>query len=379
MDGIFELRIDKIAALGEGLGAIKGKKAFVPFTAPGDLVKARIVKEYKDYVRAEIVEIVDASPDRVKPSCPLYGACGGCSLQHMRDDAQREARMEIFEEALGRAGLAAESLPRIEMKSGSPYGYRSRFRFIGTGGGAGLMKSESEEPVLLHDCPVAAQPVRDFLVEAGTPPGEAVPDGLRVQVYGGAEGLFLEGRDETARERIASRTIRFRTAGFFQSNAEMLGILASDILGLAPGGRIADLYGGCGTFSAFLAEKAERTVLVESDSASAALAKENAGAATSLDVAAMRVEDWIGTGAQRARLDAALMDPPRGGLSPSVRSWLSSSGPATLMYVSCDAVTLSRDIAALAAGGYRIEGLTAYDFYPQTARLECLALLSRAA
>jgi len=118
--------------------------------------------------------------------------------------------------------------------------------------------------------------------------------------------------------------------------------------------------------------------LVEEDAGSARMAKENAIPAGKMDVYAMRVEDWIKDFARKARLDAVVADPPRGGLSAQVRSWIKASGIPLVAYVSCDSVTLARDLADLGGAGYRADFLGAYDFYPQTARLECLAILRRA-
>jgi 23S rRNA (uracil1939-C5)-methyltransferase len=387
MEGTIRLRVERAAALGDGLGRLEGKSVFIPFAAPGELVRATIVEDRGDYARARLVEVLEPSPDRVEPLCPLYGACGGCSLQHLSAPAQRELRAGILREALGRGGEAGEGLPGIETVEGPAYRYRNRFRFTWTQKGPGLLRAQSDLAIHLPSCPLAAPEVNEFLsawTDDGQGGGSSVGNfprpegGERRSLYGSEEGLFIEGRDSLACARVAGKLLSFPTDGFFQSNLSALESLIGDLLERVGGESILDLYGGVGTFSAFLSERASRIVLVEEQSRSARMAQANVGnASCKFSVAAMRVEEWIGLPGAGKGFDAAVLDPPRTGLSPKVRAWLAASGPPLLAYVSCDAATLARDIKALRGTGYALESLRAYDFYPQTARLECLAILAR--
>jgi 23S rRNA (uracil1939-C5)-methyltransferase len=383
---IVDLRIEKVAALGEGLASMGGKKVFVPFTAPGELVSARIVEDRRDFARAELVDLKEASPDRIDPACHLFARCGGCTLQHLSERAQREARLRIMDEAFERAGIGFADPSRIAMRDGPAFGYRNRFRFIGTEKGPGLLEGGSARAVHLPSCPVASASIDAFLRSDGADSAVAdtsrygrIGEGERKNVYGGSKGLFIEGRDDVAKEIVDGKTLSFRTGGFFQSNAGMLAVLVRDLVEMMPGGIIADLYGGCGTFSTFLAGRAERVTLVEEDPLSASMAKENSSGEGRMDVYAMRVEEWIKFPTRKARFDAVIVDPPRGGLSVAVRSWIKSSGVPSIAYVSCDPVTLARDMADIEGDGYSADFIGAYDFYPQTARLECLAILRKTA
>jgi 23S rRNA (uracil1939-C5)-methyltransferase len=375
MDGPVELRIEKIAALGEAAATWKDQRVFIHGCAPGELVRVRLGPPRGGYARAELLEVLEPSPARVSPACPLYGSCGGCSLQHLNDVAQREVRLGLLREALARSGLA--DAPEPAFRPGPGLGYRNRFRFSGTPSGPGLLMASSSRVISLPSCPVAVPEVEAFLGrEAGGGEG-AIGPGQRRLVFGSQMGLFIEGRDSLARARVLERDFAFPAGGFFQSNLAVLGALVSDLDRGLGGDRLADLYGGAGVFSAFLSSKASSIQLVEEDPASAAAARANVPGPARLDVAAMRVEDWIKLPAAARPFDAILVDPPRTGLSRPVRRWLIERSAPLLAYVSCDTTSLARDVASLCQAAYRLSFLGAYDFYPQTVRLECLAILER--
>jgi 23S rRNA (uracil1939-C5)-methyltransferase len=167
---------------------------------------------------------------------------------------------------------------------------------------------------------------------------------------------------------------------FFQSNGFMLEKLIADLLQIAAEADtklpMADLYCGVGTFAAFLGEKFPRTDLVEENPKAIVLAREN--------VRGMETRLFAQTGdlwAKGCHLESnygfMVADPPRQGLSPALRRALAQRGPPILAYVSCDPATLARDSGELISGGYRLERLTGYDFYPQTAHIESLGVFVR--
>jgi 23S rRNA (uracil1939-C5)-methyltransferase len=205
----------------------------------------------------------------------------------------------------------------------------------------------------------------------------------RFTLYARGETLLSEGIIRGAAMRrgavlLRDREIRLDAGVFFQSNGFMLEALIEDLIGVAreadTGLPMADLYCGVGVFAAFLGGLFPRVDLVEENPAAIALARENArGLETELF--AQTVDRWV----KNRSLEYGFMvvDPPRQGLSPELRQALVRKGPPALAYVSCDSATLARDSGALVAGGYRLEQIRGYDFYPQTSHIESLTVFTR--
>jgi 23S rRNA (uracil1939-C5)-methyltransferase len=376
---LIDVDIEKVASSGEGLGRWNGKRVFVPLCLPGERVRARLSGPSGDFAKAGLVEVLSASPERRTAPCPRYAECGGCSLQHASIAAQLEIKRGILAEAFSRIGKIGMDPAAVDILHGAEFACRNRFQFHGGKTGPGLMSRSGAAHVPLSSCPVASGEVNLFLSQESAP--ASVPPGSRRVVFGSAAGLFVEGRDEEAYARVCGSRLRFSCPGFFQSNLEMLELLVERLSAFLPGGEgLADLYGGVGTFSAFLGGAYGRVSLVEENPASAACAESNLSASGArLDIQAMPVEEWIGLAASKRRFDAIVCDPPRTGLSASVRRYLALSGAPRIAYVSCDPATLARDLGFLLKEGYDMESFAAFDFYPQTAHIESLALLARKA
>ena len=181
-------------------------------------------------------------------------------------------------------------------------------------------------------------------------------------------------RDLTA--LVCGRPISLSVGCFFQSNLAVLQKLVPWTIEGLSGAAAADLYSGVGLFGAFLQGRFERIVCVESSTLSISFARRNSAGQGS-EFYPMDVEQWISSGAAKGPFDAVIVDPPRIGLSPEVRQWLCDSPPARLVYVSCNPVTLARDLGQLCAQGFTLEQLKLFDFYPQTSHVEAVAHLAR--
>jgi 23S rRNA (uracil1939-C5)-methyltransferase len=375
----FTAPVERLAAGGAGIVHIDGKTVFVDYTAPGDLVSFRITETRKTWARGELGEVLEPSADRRVPACPLYGTCGGCSLQHLNYPSQLREKEGMLRDALIRIGGIA-CPPPVKTVPSPEYGYRNRVQFHGVPGTnrPGFKARKSGKIVPLKDCPVADEGVRQALGggRIAAPPGKR-----RFTVYSRNGLLLREGRDGPAAAAFLDREILMEAGVFFQSNAAALERLIPDLRALAgradPSLPAADIYCGVGTFAAFLGERFPRMDLVESDAAALNLARKNvAGPFTRYFP--LTDEEWV----QEIRrappsYGFAVVDPPRRGLSPSLGRWLAEQGPPLLAYVSCDPAALARDGASLCGGGYRLESAAFYDFYPQTAHIETLAVFVR--
>ena len=389
-------QIEGIAAGGAGLARREGQPVFIEGTAPGDRIAARITEEHRGWARAEPVEIISPSADRLEAACPLYGICGGCSLQHLRYEAQTAAKAAILKEAFTRLGGTVPPEPQVFPSA--PWEYRNRMQFHcikqfhyipeqvrrsrktpAAPAPVGLKARNNGGLIPLNDCPVADPGIRRALNEGAILPP---PQKDRFTVYA-RQGLFLsEGGLSRGRLSLLDRELTLDAGVFFQSNAAMLELLGADLRRIAgeaeAGLPMADLYCGVGTFAALLGDTFPRIDLVEENKHALALARENVRG-EGREFFALRDEEWVrlksrAGGRSGKAYGFMVADPPRQGLSPALARWIAVEGPPLFAYVSCDPATLARDSRILRAGGYGLAELRFYDFYPQTAHIESLAV-----
>ncbi|HWP67782.1 MAG TPA: TRAM domain-containing protein [Rectinemataceae bacterium] len=379
------LTVEKLASGGDGIAFHDGRAVFVPLSIPGEKVLCEITETSKDYSRARILDILDASPFRTEPPCPIFGLCGGCSLQHIDYSRQLELKTDSVREAFKR--IAKFDPGKLTSRPSSPYGYRNRAQFHFTDDhGIGFMEAESASSVRAEGCPVAVGVMDAWLRKQNR---KSRPDkDLRARigardrfvVFGQDDRLYIEGQDAQAKAVVAGREYRFPLKHFFQSNLEAADALLKDALSGLSGGVAVDLYSGAGLFAAGLALQFDKVICVESDTVSLEAARGNVPAGAG-EFHPTDVESWAQAISARTRCgetrhyDWILADPPRSGLSPATREWLKNADQGGFTYVSCDHVTMARDIGDLLSSGWRLETLALYDFYPQTGRIEALARL----
>jgi len=366
-----ELSIEKLVAGGDGLAFREGKAVFVPGVLPGETVRVRLVETRRDFDRAALVEVLKPSPGRVAPPCALAGICGGCDWLHISYKEQVRQKAAIVREALRRAG--GIEWGEVEVEPGPPLAYRTRVQIHrdshGTLGFKGL---GSARVVHVAFCPIADPGInRIFSGDV------AAPDGLeRFSACSVGNRVAREGIDDDIdiRVRVAGKETVFSVGCFFQSNLAVLERLVPFVLEKLDGTSAADLYCGVGLFGAFLAERFSSVTVVESSTTSAAYARRNLPEPRCA-VYPMTVEQWTASGAAGGPFDAVIVDPPRAGLGVEVRQWICRVMPRWLRYVSCNPVTLARDLRDFVSRGFLLDDLRVFDFYPQTSHIECVARL----
>jgi 23S rRNA (uracil1939-C5)-methyltransferase len=379
----FTVRIEKIAAGGAGLARVEGKTAFIEGSAPDETVLCRISEDHRSWVRAELIEIIEPSPRRTAPSCDLYGKCGGCNLQHLKYSAQLAAKTAIMEESFVRIGGFSQEegcLPQIKVIPSKLWGYRNRMQFHSTAGGAwGLKARKTNEIVPIADCPIADPGIRALLQNKAAPSSPPPLSPERFTIYARNGLLLSENGVRQGKTKVLNRELALDIGVFFQSNGAMLEKLLTDLQEIVRNAEknlpMADLYCGVGTFAVFLGESFPQIDLVEENRTALTLARENI-VPFFVDFYAQRSEEWAKNLSAR-QYSFIIVDPPRQGLDTALTQRLSSNGPPLLAYVSCDPATLARDSKALCEGGYELIELRWYDFYPQTAHIESLAVFSR--
>jgi 23S rRNA (uracil1939-C5)-methyltransferase len=366
-----EILIEKLVAGGEGLGFLDGKAVFVPGTLPGEKVRVRLTQRRRDFDRASLVTVVAASPNRQDPPCRLAGVCGGCDWLHIRHEEQLRQKVDIVREAFRRVGRF--SWDEVSVHAGPSLGYRNRAQIHrDRNGRLGFMGAASQDTVPVEICPVSDQGInRVFAKPALAPPGLD-----RFTVWGQGDTTAVEGIDDDRdiMVQVRGKKIVFSVGCFFQSNLSVLSELVPFATRDLSGGTAADLYCGVGLFGAFLTERFSRVTAVEASSLSLSFARRNI-TGPAHDFYPMSVEQWIETGLAREAYDAVVVDPPRAGLGPEVRRWLCTAGPGRLVYVSCNPVTLARDLGELTSRGFTLDQVGLFDFYPQTSHVETVARL----
>jgi 23S rRNA (uracil1939-C5)-methyltransferase len=387
------VRFKQIADGGAGVGRLlNGKTVFAPFAAPGDLAQVKIVKEAPHWAMAEIEKLVEEGPARISPFCPFSNnwdnstRCGGCNMQHIAYPAQLEEKKNVIKSAFIHLGGIKE-LPEISVHVSPQRACRNRMQFHADGKtGVGLKQWKKNGLIPINCCPIADDGINERLQEGALTP---VPGLERFNVYS-YQGLFLQEGLPPAKGRvnIAGKKLQTDVRLFFQSNAAMLEKLGQDLAGIAeeaaasrPQALMADLYAGVGTMSVLAGDAFKKIDLIEENARSLEMAEENCAGKTGRRFFALSDQAWAERQTHAPGLEPyafAIADPPRGGFSSGLSAWFVQSGPPVLAYVSCNPATQARDAKILINGGYSLEKVSFYDFYPHTSHIESLAVFRRA-
>lgn len=419
------LVIDGLSDRGEGIGREGGRAVFVPFAIPGERVT--VAETGRSRRRsARLLRVEQPSPDRVAPDCPVFGECGGCQLRHVRYPAQPALKQRILRDAL-RSVARLEVGPIEVAPSPRDIGYRNHVRVqVGPGpeGGAlfGFFGGAGRRLIPFERCRLMPEPfhlalaaLRDTLgplaggqrrlagevwLRHSDRAGEILITLVGLPLVDGAETLAavpgmcgvlhkpssrerpaarpLWGRDHLVEEAL-SLPVSLRAESFFQVNTLQARALFSRVLSLAgqPSGPIVDAYCGVGVLARLLAARGWQAIGIELQRDTVEWARRDAAgdprraefvAGAAEQVLPRLVEEGL-------RPAAAVLDPPRAGCDEGVLRALRRAEVPRLIMVSCHPGTLARDIHRLLGLGYRLAGIEAFDMFPHTAHLECLAIL----
>lgn len=379
-----ELDVGAVAHGGHCVSRAEGRVVFVRHALPGERVIAEVTEDRgKSFCRADAVQVLRASPDRVPQPCPVArpGLCGGCDWQHARPEAQHELKAQVVAEQLRR--LAGIEWPvRVEGLSGGTLRWRTRTRFItAEDGRAGLRVHRSHRIVPLTDCPITTYSAARAGLSQRRNAGEQVEvtedDAGLVHVRAGGR----QRRGGVAEQHAVGRTWRLAAHGFWQGHpaaAETFAHVVAEWAAVTPGARAWDLYAGVGLFAAVLAEQvgpAGQVLAVESGHRAVSDGKANLADLPQVRWRRGRVEQVLPRTAGRPVV--VVLDPPRKGAGRTVVKVIGDARPERVVYVACDPAALARDVATFGSHGYRLDRLRAFDAFPMTHHVECIALLRR--
>jgi len=432
-----ELLIERLIPGGDGLATLNGLKVFVPFAAPEERVKARIVLQKSDYAVAQIEEIIEPSPLRRKPACPYFGRCGGCQLQHISYPGQLVIKKLLVNDSLQHIGGIFVPVDNIRFQS-SEWRYRNKTQYPVRRRKQlqiGFYEKGSHRLIDIPVCllhPEGFDHLRQYLSAIITLSREQVYDERRHQgnirhiiLRQGANDTFLivivtrtsslskalvkaladfpqitgvvqsinpeptnrilgsqmktlYGREFITQE-VLGKKFRVSAGSFFQVNLAQAEELARRVLKAAmPTGTetVVDLFSGVGMLSLVLAERVKRVTGIEIDHRAVADARYNA------EIQGVKNVEFIEGDVDNAiagieRADIVIIDPPRKGCSPQTIAQIVRLNPQLIIYASCNPATLTRDLVLLQGLGYNCQQVEPLDMFPQTAHIEVVVRVVR--
>jgi 23S rRNA (uracil1939-C5)-methyltransferase len=379
------VKIERIVPNGFGIAFAEGLTIFVSLAAIGDKVSIRINKKKGKLAFAEIVEIIEDSPFRVKPKCVYFGKCGGCDFQQMSYEAQLSAKVEIIKDCLKRIGKLDWQEEISIIPSLNPFDYRSRASWHADTRTKklGYFRRNSNDVFDIETCEILTSELKETFAnfKQNLNFAEIWSEKIEIEATNANEQISVYSSEiiEPTNE-IFFETEDFRyfynAETFFQGNQSLIPKLI-ELATKDVNGKIAlDLYCGVGLFSLPLAKNFEKVLAVEANSVSIEFAKKNAENArlSNVEFTDEDVKEWLES--NEIKPDFVLLDPPRTGAEKDVLEKIIQLKPHNISYVSCEPSTLARDLKVLVENGFKIDSITAVDLFPQTHHIETVVKLA---
>lgn len=369
--------IQAIAHGGHCVARHDGQVIFVRHSIPGEKAKVKITGVTKNFARADVVEVLHESPDRVKPKCRYAKSdgCGGCDFQHIDPARQRTLKSEIIAEQFRR--LASLDLS-IKVEEVLPvFGWRTRMEFTSsTDRKAGLFKSRSNELIEIDSCEIA-----DANIDFAKLNLLMAPSGKKIDAIVDSSGnanYFVEGRDnfKLVKQEVSGFDFEISPESFWQSHKrapELLSDVVFDFAKYQNGDHVFDLYSGVGLFAARAVAAVGspgRVTMIEESPSAITDARRVFAEVFNVEVVQGRVEKAL---AKFVRADVVIADPPRTGAGAKVLQEIVRLAPRSLIYVACDPAALARDTAILLSNGFKLDAIRAFDLFPMTQHMELVA------
>ncbi len=385
-----DVRIDNLTNEGAGVARVDGWVVFVPFTLPGELVRCSVFRNHKNFSEADLVEVLEPSPQRVDPRCPLFGQCGGCQYQHLNYAEQLHWKKRQVAELLKHMAKIEHPVSEV-ISSPVEYAYRSKitphFHRPKNGGiGAiGFLRARTRNAMVdVPHCPIAMPQLNEQLAqvrERARANADTFKNGATLLMRAAKNGVLTSPHD-LAVEEVNGVKFEFQAGDFFQNNPFILERFVRHAIdeAKATGAKyLVDAYCGSGLFAISAARDFEQVLGVEIAETAVKKAAHNA------DLNQLGNCRFIAAAAQEVFKDipypgadtVVLIDPPRAGCSPEFLQQLFAFAPKGVVYVSCNPATQMRDLVLFTEAGYKLGTVQPFDLFPQTKHLECVMTLSR--
>ena len=410
---IVDVTLEKLTYGGDALGRLPdGRAVFVPFGLPGERVRVRLVDEKRGFARAELLEVLDKSPERIKPKCRHFGTCGGCHYQHLPYENQLKAKTEILRDQLQRIGKLENPPVKPIVASPDEWNYSNQVQFHLTNDGKlGLPEAGFITALIpITECHLPEQAINDLwhqlefepnqeidgvslragmdddlmlVLESETPetPDLEIEAGISITHVFDENTVVIAGSDHVF-IRVLERDFKVSAASFFHINTKMAGKLVEYLLAklpVTPSTTLLDIDCGIGLFSAFLAPKCRQVIGIEASHSEFEDFAVNLDEFDNIELYEGLAEEILPALAGRIGNSTYILVEPQGtGIEKAALDAIISIKPQAIAYVSCDPSTLARDAARLISAGYRLDEITPFDISPQTIHIGSIGIFTRA-
>jgi 23S rRNA (uracil1939-C5)-methyltransferase len=406
------VNFEKLVMGGDCLGRLAdGRAVFVPFVLPGEVAEIEITESKSRFARGRVVNLLETSPDRIEAPCPYFTICGGCQYQHLGYTKQVTLKKELVKDQLERIGGFSD-IPEFKITpSPCPYSYRNQVQFSPDADGKlGFNQVSSDQILPIDKCFLIPDELNLILSQVELDPYSGISriamridsDGEIMLVFEGesdvapelnielpvssayispdGKSLNLSGNDALV-YKVMGKEFLVSPESFFQVNLPVAEEMVRHVTSLIDGQRdlqILELYSGVGLFTRFLAPHAGQLTAIESSPSACFDFVSNLDEFENISLYEGAVEVILPAIIEQIRpIDLVVLDPTRIGLNPQARQALIDLQPSQIIYISCNPSTLARDLKHLSEAGYSIANLQAFDMFPQTAHVECIALIQK--
>ena len=388
---LVQVTIEKVAHGGHFIARHDGAVIFVRHAIPGEKCTIQITSTGSSFNRADVISVEAPSEFRVQAPCSFAhrNGCGGCDFQHISVDHQRTLKSDVIAEQFSR--IAKMEL-RVDVEEvGESTHWRTRaIATTDRNGKLGFYKSRSHSIAPVTDCIICVEGMNFSEIASRDLKGD-----VRVEISASNTGersiaLAPTRGEEKARltegpavlhENVLGKSLEVSQESFWQSHKKAPEILTQAILDFAQlktGEHVLDLYGGVGLFTAAIVEAVGPTGhvdLIEGSKVATADAARNFASLSNITIATGDVAKLL---PRITAADVVVLDPPRDGAGKETIAHIARLAPRAIVYVACDPAALARDTAYLADHSYSLVKVRAFDLFPMTHHIECVALYARA-
>jgi len=385
-ESLIELEITTIVNGGYGLGRHKNCVIMTPFTYPGDIVQIKTISDKKNMAWGIIDEIIRESPNRIEKKCPYMGICGGCMWGMLSYQKQIEYKRNLIKENIKRFLNIDEPDVKLEYNANHQYYYRTRVNLHGNGNKLGFYKFHSKEIIELHHCVLIHPKIKELWEDLSE---KKIINDITITININTDEYYLftinkdkyllnnykynynYSRQQHERFYFIYKNIPIVNGSFSQNSLILNDLLKNQVTPwLQMGDKILDLYSGSGNLT-IDQPQTKHIIGIDIDPFAITVAKNNSKfdyitGDEEVMIKYLEDESW----------DIVLLDPPRTGAKKIIPS-LSKSKTKYIIYVSCEPVTMFRDIKNLISEGWKISSVTAVDMFPQTPHIECITVLNK--
>jgi len=413
----YKLSIIRQETTGNGVAKYNKFPVFIPYGLPGELVEVKITKLKKSFAKGEILKHITSSKDRVKVPCPYYNKCGGCDLMHQEYESSLEFKKKNLIELLYKFAKTNSNLIKLNnvIRAEDSFYYRNKVTFHVENGKIGFYKEETNELVEIEECiiinpifNIALKIIKKHLKNSNIKTvvmkyGEYTKELMlifetnkdldtkliedlksKIKVL---ESIYISNKNkyklvygsDHITEKLLDKTFRITPKSFFQVNTKQIEKLFSHIRKYITDNdvNLLDLYCGTGVISILLADKKRKILGVDivKEAIDAANINKEINNCNNIEFIASNVKNVLPVIKKANKnLDVIILDPPRSGIDKESIAIINELLPKKIIYVSCNPVTLTRDLNILKSN-YDIKEITPYDLFPMTHHVETLTLL----